>query len=142
MDEQNYLDDTKLLGIARSEIDSSLGWTSTRLTKARKRNLDEWFGNPRGDEIAGRSQASSRITFEQVEQLLPGLIETFVGGTEIVKFVPRNPDDEASADAATKAVNYIAHQNDITSVLLTMFKDALIQRNGIVKVYCDEGDEG
>ena len=142
MDEQNYLDDTKLLGIARSEIDSSLGWTSTRLTKARKRNLDEWFGNPRGDEIAGRSQASSRITFEQVEQLLPGLIETFVGGTEIVKFVPRNPDDEASADAATKAVNYIAHQNDITSVLLTMFKDALIQRNGIVQVYWDEGDEG
>ena len=142
MDEQNYLDDTKLLGIARSEIDSSLGWTSTRLTKARKRNLDEWFGNPRGDEIAGRSQASSRITFEQVEQLLPGLIETFVGGSEIVQFLPRNPDDEASADAATKAVNYIAHQNDITSVLLTMFKDALIQRNGIVKVYWDEGDEG
>ena len=146
MEEENTkaveFDQQKMLSVCRSEIDSALGWTGTRLTKARQRNLDEWFGNRRGDEVEGRSQATSRIVFEQVEQILPGLLEVFVGSNEVCTFLPQNPDDEDAAKAATQACNHVFRKNNGLEVLMTMFRDALIQRNGIVKVFWDEGQEG
>ena len=142
MDNEAGYDQNQMLSVCRKEIDSALGWTGTRLTKARQRNLDEWFGNRRGDEVDGRSQASSRIVFEQVEQILPGLLEVFVSSNEVCTFVPQGPEDEASAKSATQACNHVFRKNHGLEVLMTMFRDALIQRNGIVKVYWDEGQEG
>jgi|DEB0MinimDraft_6_1074348.scaffolds.fasta_scaffold00506_16 hypothetical protein len=142
MEEQPAYDQNQMLSVCRKEIDSSLGWTGTRLTRARQRNLNEWFGNRRGDEVEGRSQASSRIVFEQVEQILPGLLEVFVSSNEVCTFVPQGPEDEPSARAATQACNHVFRKNNGLEILMTMFRDALIQRNGIVKVYWDEGQEG
>ncbi len=140
--EETLMGEQEMLSIVRGEIDNSLGWTGTRLTKARQRNLDEWFGNRRGDEVEGRSQVSSRIVFEQVEQLLPGLLEPFVASNEVCTFIPSSEEDEDSARAATIACNHIFRKNNGLHVLTTMFRDALIQRNGIVKTYWDEGKEG
>ena len=140
--EESGLTDTQMLSIVRQEVDNALGWTGTRLTAARQRNLEEWLGNRRGDEMDGRSQATSRVVFEQVEQILPGLLEPFVSSNEVCEFVAVGPDDEESAEAATKACNHVFRKNNGLSVLMTMFRDALIQRNGIVKVYWDESKEG
>jgi hypothetical protein len=142
MEERESLTDQQILSVVRKEVDSALGWAGSNLTKARQQNLNEWFGNRRGDEIDGRSQATSRIVFEQVEQILPGLLEVFVSSNEVCTFVANRPDDEDSAKAATQACNHVFRKNDGLSVLTTMFRDALIQRNGIAKVYWDEGQEG
>jgi len=141
-DQADTIGSEKLLGVIRKEIDTSSGWSGTKLSKARRQTLNEYFGNPRGDERRGRSQVTARVTFEQVEQLLPALMEIFTSGTETARFVPRNPDDEESAKQATDAVNYVFNQNDGFMALYTMFKDALIQKNGVVKVTWDESSEG
>ena len=132
----------RLLGILRSEIDASAGWTGSKLSNARRQTLDEYFGNDRGDERNGRSRVSSRVTFEQVEQLLPPLMEIFTSGAETVRFTASNPEDEDAAQQATDAVNYVFNENDGFMAIYTMIKDALIQRNGIVKVHWDESSEG
>jgi len=139
---EDYLGSQRLLGVIRKEIDSSAGWTGSKLSKARRQTLNEYFGNSRGDERGGRSQVISRVTFEQVEQLLPSLMEIFTSGAETARFTARNPDDEEVAQQATDAVNYVFNENDGFMALYTMMKDALIQRNGIVKVFWDTSSEG
>ena len=144
MDEtrEDYLGSERMLSVIRKEIDNSAGWTGSKLSKARRQTLNEYFGNDRGDERSGRSQVVSRVTFEQVEQLLPPLMEIFTSGAETARFTPRNPEDEESSQQATDAVNYIFNENGGQMALYTMMKDALIQRNGIVKVFWDTSSEG
>jgi hypothetical protein len=128
----------EMLSIVQRELDSSLGWTGTRLSEARRVNLQQYFSNPRGDEREGRSQVVTRDVFEQVEWLLPQLMEIFTSGPEVAQFIGTNDNDQPAAEQATAAVNYIFQQENGFMVLYTMFKDALIQKNGIVKATWEE----
>lgn len=130
--------DGEFLSVIQRELDAAIGWAGTRLATARRKNLEEYFGNLRGDEREGRSQVVCRDTFEQVEMLLPPLMEIFTAGSEICRFIPEGPEDEEAAAQATAAVNYVMRNEEGFMVLYTMFKDALIQKNGIVKVFWDE----
>jgi len=132
------IDERQLLGIVQREIDSGLGWTGTRLAETRRSSMAQYFGNPRGDEREGRSQVVTRDIFEQVEWLLPSLMEIFCSGPRVVRFVPKNDDDIQSAEQATEMVNHVFGREDGFMVLYTMFKDALIQKNGIVKVWFED----
>ena len=87
---QYEISDSELLALAQRELDSASGWTGTKLAEARRRNLNAYFGNPRGDEREGRSQVRSRDVFEQVEWALPPLMEIFLSGNEVVKFALRS----------------------------------------------------
>jgi len=131
--------DRDFLGLIRKEIDSALGWAGTRLAEARRMNLNEYFGNTRGDEREGRSQVICRDTFEQVEMLMPPLMEIFTAGSEIGRYIPEGPEDEEAAAQATAVANYVLRSEDGFMALYTFFKDALIQKNGILKVFWDEG---
>ena len=51
-------------------------------------------------------------------------------------------DEKETAQEATDVCNYVfSRQNEGFMVLNTMFKDALIQKNGIVKFWMDESEE-
>jgi hypothetical protein len=57
----------------------------------------------------------------------------------MVRFEPRSFDDEQKALQATEYVNWVMNRdNDGVSLMHTWFKDALLQKNGIIKVYWDE----
>lgn len=135
------LSDRELLGIVQREIDSCIGMSGSRLEVARRRNLREYLGNPRGDERDGRSQVIARDTFEQVEWLMPALMEIFTSGPEIARFQPHGPEDEQEAEQKTDTVNYFFRLCEGFMVLYTMFKDALIQKAGIVKIWWEENEE-
>jgi hypothetical protein len=132
------IDERQLLSIVQSELDSGLGWTGTSLAASRRTAMKQYFGNPRGDEREGRSQVVTRDVFEQVEWLLPSLMEIFCSGPRVVRFVPKNDDDVKSSEQATEMVNHVFNREDGFMVLYTMFKDALIQKNGIVKVWFED----
>jgi len=134
------LSDGHLLAVVQSELDSGLGWTGTRISEARRYSLAKYFGNPRGDEREGRSQVVTRDVFEQVEWLLPSLMEIFCSGPRVVRFMPTGDEDTDSAEQATEMVNHVFAREDGPMVLYTMFKDALTQKNGIVKVWFEDSD--
>lgn len=136
-----YLSDRELLSVVQREVDSSFGWTGSRLSETRRYSMSQYFGNPRGDEREGRSQVITRDVFEQVEWLLPSLMEIFCSGPRVVRFVPKNDDDVESSEQATEMVNHIFSREDGFMVLYTMFKDALIQKNGIVKVWYEDSSQ-
>lgn len=141
MEDEFAMSDRELLSIVRSEIDSAQGWTGTRLSEARRERLNEYFGNPRGDERDGRSQVVSRLTFEQVEWALPMLMELYTSSDKVCEANPQGPEDVAGAEQATDACNYVWRNQRGPMVLCTAIKDGLIQRNGIVKTWWDESSE-
>ncbi len=134
--------DSELKAVLSAEIDDALGHLGGELSEQRRKALEYYLGEPFGNEIEGRSQVVSTDVADTVEWILPSLLKVFTAGDDVVRFEPTGPEDEAAAKQATEYVNWIFNRdNPGFLVLYTMFKDALLQKNGIAKVWWDEGRE-
>ncbi len=73
---------------------------------------------------------------EAIDGALPSLVRIFTASDDIVVFEPQGPRDEASAKQATSYCNWVfSRDNDGVSIMHDWFKDALMQKVGIVKAY-------
>lgn len=90
-------------------------------------------------DIAGRSRVVSRDLRDVVLQILPSIMRVYFGSRNVIGCDPTGPEDEEAAKQGTDYVNYIlSHDNDGPSIFYSVFKDALVRRTGIAKVYwCD-----
>jgi hypothetical protein len=89
-----------------------------------------------------RSQAVSTDVSDTVEGLMPNLMEIFCSGDDVVEFQPVGQEDEEAARQETDYVNHVFMQkNPGFLTLYTFIKDALLQKNGIVKTWWDEWEE-
>ena len=65
-----------------------------------------------------------------------------MGVWHMVEVVPSGPEDVASAEQATDYVNYILREdNDSVGIFYSVFKDALVNKGGIVKWSWDDSLE-
>jgi hypothetical protein len=134
--------ESELRGIINQEINNALGYMGGNLSSSRKKSLEYYMGEPLGTEIDGRSQVVSTDVADTVETILPNLLKIFTSSDQTVKCEPVKAEDVALAEQATNYINYIFNKdNDGFSILYTWFKDALIEKNGIVKVYWDESEK-
>lgn len=128
----------ELTAIIEREAASALT-LQTELSKQRQEALDLYFGAKSGELAVSdpnRSQVVSRDVMDTIEWILPSLLRIFTSGDETVKFEPQGPEDEASAKQATEYCNYVFNRdNPGFLILYTFFKDALLQKNGIVKTW-------
>lgn len=138
-EEERGLGDDELKGLIAQEISAALGSWQSELSERRAEALDRYMGELYGDEQEGYSQVVSRDIFEAVEQILPDLLETFVGGDEVVRVTPYGEKDEEASRLRTKRLNYaFLCENDGFVIAYDWMKDALIQGNGVVKYWVDE----
>ncbi len=136
------LSDAELVAKVEALEQNSYGIYDASLTFERKKAFDYYVGQPFGNEIEGRSQVVSRDVLDTIESALPQLLKVFVSGDEVVRFMPRGPEDEQACEQETAAVNYYTlEKNDGFSVFYQWFKDALLSKNGYVKVWWEEEDE-
>jgi hypothetical protein len=118
--------------------DSMSAITASKLSEERATSLDYYQGDMSKylPAIDGRSKAVSMDTSDTIEGMLPTLMDIFAGGEEIVRFEPVGPEDVAAAEQETDYVNHVFMQaNPGFLVLYSFIKDALLSKNGIVKVY-------
>ena len=126
----------------RGEITDSLGYMGDTISKQREQAMQYYYGLPFGNEVAGRSQYVDSTVQDTIEWIKPSLMRVFASGDEMVKFTPHGPEDVAMAKQATDYVNYVfTKDNDGWEILYSWFTDALLSKNGIVKVWWDEYDE-
>jgi len=131
--------DEKLRGIINSEINNSIGFMGSNLTSQRKKSMEYYMGEKLGTEIDGRSQVVSTDVADTVETILPNLLRIFTASDQVVKCEPVKSEDVPLAEQATNYINYIFNKdNNGFSILYTWFKDALLEKNGIVKVFWDD----
>ena len=132
----------ELKNIISQEINNSMGYMGGNLSAQRKKSLEYYMGEPLGTEIDGRSQVVSTDVADTVETILPNLLKIFTASDQTVKCEPVKAEDVELAEQATNYINYIFNKdNNGFSILYTWFKDALIEKNGIVKVYWDESEK-
>ena len=124
------------------EISSALGYKDGKLTAQRSDALDRYYGKKYGNEQEGRSQIVTRDVADVIEWIMPSLMKIFTSGDKVVQFEPQGPEDVEMAKQSTDYVNYvIMRQNPGFSIIYQWFKDALLQKNGIVKHYWDDTSE-
>ena len=132
------MDQLKLKNLIDSEIDNSIGFLMTDTIDDRRKALDYYLRRPYGNEIEGRSQIVTGEVAEVIDGALPQLVRVFTASEDIVRFEPKGPGDEEGAKQATEYVNWVFYRdNDGFLVLHNWFKDALLQKTGIVKAYWD-----
>lgn len=98
--------------------------------------LDLYLGNPLGNEVEGRSQVVSTDIADAIEWIMPQVMKSFTQNNEIVTFDPVRPEDEFQAELESQFVyEILMKQCDGFVILYQFVKDALMQKNGILKVY-------
>ena len=130
------LSKSKLLALISQEIQSSLGFYSSDLSKQRENALKYYLGEPLGNEEEGRSSVVSQDILEVIESILPSLMRMFTQSDKMVNFEPQQAEDVPYAEQITDYCNFIFNRdNNGFEILHSMFKTALLQKNGFCKVY-------
>ncbi len=136
------LSDSELRAILNSEINGALGYLGGQLSEQRKKSLEYYLGEKLGTEIDGRSQVISTDVSDTIETILPNLLRIFTASDRTVICEPVKAEDVALADQATNYINYIFNKdNPGFTILYNWFKDALLEKNGIVKVYWEDTEK-
>ena len=132
------MDDGKLKAILENEIDNAIGYLDSETTQARTQALEYYLRQPYGNEVEGRSQIVTGEVAEAIDGALPQLVRVFTQSDDIVRFEPKHPGDEEGAKQATDYCNWVFYsQNPGFTILHNWFKDALLQKNGVIKCYWD-----
>jgi hypothetical protein len=133
------IDINKLKSIIESEIDDSLGYLETDTTDERQEALKYYLREPYGNEVEGKSSIVTGEVAEAVDGALPQLIRVFTSSDNVVEFAPAKDGDEQNAEQATQLVNHVFYKdNDGFLILHNWFKDALLQKTGVVKAYWND----
>jgi len=131
--------DNLLLSIVEGEIDDAIGYLETETTDERQQALEYYLREPYGNEVEGKSQIVTGEVAEVVDGALPQLMRVFTSSDDAVVFEPVNQGDEQLAEQATLYVNHIFYKdNNGFEVMHDWFKDALLQKVGVVKAYWDD----
>ena len=131
----------ELVSRIKTEITDSLGYGDD-ISKQRETAMEYYYGLPFGNEVEGRSQFVDSTVADTIEWIKPSLMRVFASGDEMVKFSPHGPEDVQMAEQATDYVNYVfTKDNPGWEILYSWFTDALLSKNGIVKVWWDEYEE-
>lgn len=132
----------ELKSILQSEIDDAIGYIETETVDQRKQALEAYLRQPYGNEVEGKSQIVTGEVAEAIDGALPSLVRIFTGSDNIVIFEPQGPQDEASAKQATDYCNWVfLRDNEGVAILHDWFKDALMQKNGIIKAYWENKED-
>ncbi len=114
------------------------GWDEDEITKVREQALDYYFMRPRGDEVTGRANVISGDLSAMVDAVLSQMLDAFETDN-LVEFAPDGADDEDQVQLESDTVNhFVMKANNGYMAFLEAIKDALLERNGVIKVFVDE----
>lgn len=140
------MDEDTLRAITDQQMRMAVGWFSGKLSQQRQKAMHYYLAQAVGDlsppEVEGRSSVVSPDVRNTIESMLPQLMVKFAGSERVVEFEPNKPGDEGKAEQATDYISYLFHQkNDGEGLTYRWMKDALLSKNGIVKVWWDDRHE-
>ena len=122
-------------------IHNAQGFYSGNLSKSRERALDYYMGNPMGNEVDGRSKVISSDVSDAVEPLMANLMRIFTASNKLFHCEPVGVEDVDIAEQSTDYINHVFFKKNNGWVLLHNFiKDALIEKNGFLKVFHEYTD--
>ena len=136
------LEDMEIIAQIEAQENIAYGVNDSALSNDRAEAIDYYLGQPFGNEEEGRSQVVSYDVQDTIESALPQLLKVFVAGDKVVQFDPKGPEDQEAAEQETDYINHVVmEQNEGFKIFYVWFKDALLSKNGYIKVYAEEEEE-
>ena len=133
----NETESNKLQAISE-QLRSCYGYGSDKVGADRIAALDYYYQRPRGDEVEGCSTVVSGDLSAMVEATLAQMMEAF-SGPNLADFGAYGAEDEDQAALESATVqHYVMKVNPGYIEILQAVKDALLQRNGVMKVWINE----
>lgn len=128
----------QLVQFLRNQLQACAGWGADGIQAARTSALTYYLQRPRGDEVTGRSAVVSGDVSASVEANLAQMCQA-VTTSNIVEFDATGEEDEDQCQLETDTVVWFTmRQQDGFIQLESAIKDALLQRVGIIKAWCEE----
>jgi hypothetical protein len=136
------LTDDEILSIVASELSGAAYSEADRSSGQLEDSMHYYLGLPNGTEIEGRSSVTSTDVADAIEWIMPQIMESFTQVNEIVKFDPVGPNDARQAELESQfCYDVLMKDNDGFILIYELVKDALMQRNGVLKVYYEKVPE-
>lgn len=140
------MSEIELLSIVDNAINNSLGKMDTKLANDRLQAMKYYLGDKTGNlappEAEGRSSVVSTDLADTIEWILPSLIRIFVSGENSIEFSPKKEGDIQAAQQATDWANHVFYtQNEGFIIIHDWFKDALLQKLGVIKTWWDDSQD-
>ena len=135
--------DHEYLGtVVQQEIDSAESWMHSDLSDEQADNLDYYYGEPFGNEEKDRSHVVTRDVLETVEGIMPDLMKIFTSSDQVVEFDPMGPEDEDRVEIQGRYINHVfMNRYNGYKIFYDWFKDALLMKNGVLKVGWEKCEE-
>lgn len=128
--------------IVGNEILSSVGYIDGSIAQERANALKYYRQEQYGNEQDGRSKVVTGDVIDTVEWMMPQLIRIFMAADTVVSFQPEGREDEDKAKHKTAWCNHVfKRDNDGFTIAYDWIKDALLQKNGLLKCYWRETEE-
>ena len=135
------LDNDQLIGAIYAELSRSIDYSNASLKENRGKAWNYFLNRKRGDEMAGRSTVQDTSVRDVTHALMAQIMPAY-GGDSIISFESFGPQDQDAAEAESNAVNNLfTETNQGYLELSSAVQDALLFRNGIVKVWVDDREE-
>jgi len=137
------LDSDQILNIVGQELNSAAGGIENdQVEYNRQAALAAYLGDS-AESPEGRSNVTSTDVADAIEWIMPEVMKAFTQNNEVVTFDPEFEGDEKQAELESQYVYDILMKDNNGFIVLHQFaKDALMQKNGFIKVfYNNETDE-
>ena len=128
---------TEVEGIVQDAIAQAVDFVESEITHDRIKAQRYFDGQVDIGYEDGRSSVVATKVRDTVRAVKPSLMRVFMSTARPVEYIPKGPEDVAFAEQATDYMHYVFNQNDGFRVLNDAFHDALVKKQGIVKVYWD-----
>jgi len=131
--------DDELVQAVLEAVSQAEGYDSDDLSQVRKDALDYYYVRDNAAPTAvGRSKQQSTDVADMVEAVVAQVMPAFEIDN-VIEFEPLGPEDEDQAHTESDAVNYVVMEmNNGYYELQQAVRDALLLRNGVIKVFVDE----
>lgn len=134
--------DSLLKAINKAEQNAYGSDNNGELAAIRARSIEDYLGEPYGDEVEGQSQVVSRDTFDTIESIKPSLARIFTGGDRVCRFDPVGPEDEEQSEQESDYINHVIQdKNDWFRIFYDWMTDALLTKNAYAMAYFDQSTE-
>lgn len=129
----------ELLALVDAEFSSAMGAEGGEISAERAKAWSYYLSKRLGNEVEGQSSVVTSDVADVVDGIMPSLLRLFTMADNLVAFDPVGEEDVEKAEQESDYVNYVFFkQNPAFTIMYTWFFDALVQKNGIVKVSWDE----
>ena len=129
--------------LAAEKADALSSASANKLSEQRTDALNYYLGDMSKDmpKITGRSSVISTDVADTIDGLMPGLMEIFCGSDEVVRFDPIGPEDVQAAEQESAYVSHVfMDKNPGFELLQAAFKDGLLSKTGILKVWWEKSE--